>query len=136
MILRRYGTSYQSVDINFDSKALNEIAFRRDHERSVAVDELETEYERVASHELVAEAEGSVQDETEQTLLEQLAARLRALDSALGAAEVLVVENDQGNDWPKTRQRTSNVIVEGENRLHFHYAVAPPLRVSVRRRKA
>jgi hypothetical protein len=26
------------------------------------------------------------------------------------------------------------VIVEGENRLHFHYGVAPALRVSVRRR--
>ena len=29
---------------------------------------------------------------------------------------------------------TSNVVVEGENRLHFHYGVAPPIRVTVRRR--
>jgi hypothetical protein len=45
-----------------------------------------------------------------------------------------VVENDQGHDWPKTKQKTTNVIVEGENRLHFNYSVAPPLRISVRRR--
>ena len=39
MILRRYGTSYQSVDLNFDSKALNEVGFRRNHERSIAVED-------------------------------------------------------------------------------------------------
>lgn len=135
MILRRYGTSYHSVDLNFDSKALNEIAFRRDHAESIPTDELESGYEQVAAHELVAEAEGDVQDQTEQRLLEELAGRVRALDAALGAGEVLVVENEQGNDWPKTKQKTSNVIVHGENRLHFQYSVAPALRVTVRRKK-
>jgi hypothetical protein len=135
MILRRYGTSYQSVDLNFDSKALNEIAFRRDHEASIPSDEFEEVYATVARHDLDAEAEGDVQDQTEQLLLERLAARIRELDAGLGEAEVLVVENEAGNDWPKTRQRTTNVIVEGENRLRFHYTVAPPLRVSVRRRR-
>ena len=27
MILKRYGASYQSVDMNFDAKALNEVGF-------------------------------------------------------------------------------------------------------------
>jgi len=135
MIFRRYGTSYQSVDLNFDSRALSEVGFRRDREQSVETDDFESTYETVASHALDAEAEGDVQDHTEQVLLDELAGRIRELDSGLGASEVLVIENEQGNDWPKTRQRTSNVIVDGENRLRFHYTIAPPLRVAVRRRK-
>lgn len=135
MIFRRYGSAYQSVDTNFDSLALNEIAFRRNREESIPVDDLESGYEVVGSHDLVAEAEGDVQDHTEQELLKALEAKLAGLREGLGADHVVVVENDQGNDWPKTRQKTSNVIVEGENRLHFHYSVAPPLRVTVRRKK-
>ncbi len=90
----------------------------------------------MSTHELVAEADGNVQDETEQVLLDRLAAQIDELLTGLGEGDVLVVENEQGHDWPKTRQKTSNVIVDGENRLHFHYTVAPPLRISVRRRTA
>jgi hypothetical protein len=135
MIFRRYGLSYHSVDTNFDSLALNEIAFRRDREESISVDDFESGFETLASHDLVAEAEGDVQDHTEQVLLDRLKAQLQELGKDLGDSAVLVVENEQGNDWPKTRQKTSNVVVEGENRLHFHYSVAPPLRVTVRRRR-
>ena len=70
MILRGYGTSVQSVDPNFDSKAL---------------------------------------------------------ESGLGPGEVLVVENEQESDHPKTHTHT--VAVEGENRLHFRITVRPALRV-------
>jgi len=136
MIFRRYGTAYQSVDVNFDSLALNEIAFRRNREESIPADDLDTDYETLATHELVAEAEGDVQDETEAALLEQLEAKLDELHRALGEGEILVVENEQGHDWPKTKQKTSNVIVEGENRLHFQYGVAPPLRITIRRRRS
>ena len=135
MIYRRYGASYHSVDTNFDSLALNEIAFRRNREDSIAVDDLESGFEIVATHDLEAEAEGDVQDHTEQELLRELEAKLTALREQAGDQGVVVVENEQGNDWPKTRQKTSNVIVEGENRLHFHYSVGPPLRVTIRRRK-
>lgn len=134
MIFRRYGTSYQSVDTNFDSKALNEVGFRRSQEESIPADGFEDGYPVVASHELVAEAEGDEQDRTEAVLLEQLLAKLQELESALGEGEILVVENEQGHGWPKTKQTMSNVIVEGENRLHFHYTIAPPLHVTVRRR--
>ena len=134
MIFRRYGTAYQSVDPHFDSLALNEIGFRRNREESIPAEGFDEAFETLASHDLVTEAEGDVQDRTEALLLERLAARLQELQDALGSGEILVVENDQGHDWPKTRQTISNVLVEGENRLHFHYTMAPPLRITVRRR--
>lgn len=134
MIFRRYGTAYQSVDTNFDSLALNEIAFRRNREESIPAQDFDETFAVVAAHELVAEAEGDVQDQTEAVLLERLQQQLDELVSGAAHGEILVVENEQGHDWPKTKQRTSNVIVEGENRLHFHYTMAPPLRVTVRRR--
>ncbi len=133
MIFRKYGESYQSVETNFDSKALNEVSFRRDRVESFPADELESRYEQQSVHELVAEAEGGVQDETEQLLLERLEGQLRELESGLQAGDVLVVENEQGHDHPKTRQKISNVVEGGENRLRFHYTIAPPLRVSVHR---
>ena len=135
ILFRRYGSSYHSVDTNFDSLALNEIAFRRNREESIPVDDFESGFVTLSSHDLVAEAEGDVQDHTEQELLDRLEAQLQELGKDSGDAAVLVIENEQGNDWPKTRQKTSNVVVEGENRLHFHYSVAPPLRVTLRRRK-
>jgi hypothetical protein len=133
MIFRRYGNAYQSVELNFDSKALNEIGFRRDRVESIPAEELDA-FEKKATHELVAEAEGAVQDETEQLLLERLAEQLLAIDRNLGPGEILVVDNDQGNDWPKTKQKTTNVIVGGENKLHFAYTMGPPLRATVWRR--
>ena len=131
MIFRRYGTSFQSVDINFDSKALNEVGFRRNREDSIPADDFESKHPKLATHELVAEAEGDVQDHTEQVLLDRLQEQLEALRAGLGEGEFLVVENEQGHDYPKTKQQTSNVIVEGENKLHFNYTIAPPLRVAV-----
>jgi hypothetical protein len=133
MIFRRYGNAYHSVELNFDSKALNEIGFRRDRTESIATDDFES-FEKKATHELVAEADGSVQDETEQILLQRLAEQLLTIDRNLGPGEILVVDNDQGNDWPKTKQHTKNVVVGGENKLHFTYSMAPPLRATVWRR--
>jgi len=134
MIFRRYGNAYQSVDLNFDSLALNEIAFRRNRAQSIPVDEVDASFGTIATHELSAEAEGDVQDQTEAVLLRKLEVQIEELRAALGEAEILVVENEQGHDWPKTKQKTTNVIVDGENRLHFDYTLAPPLRISVRRR--
>lgn len=136
MIFKRYGTTLQSVVTNFDSKALNEIGFRRDRARSMTSEDFEAAFENVTTHELTAEAEGDVQDETEQLLLDRLEARLRELLDSVGEGEVLVVENADARDWPKTRQHTRNVVVAGENRLHFTYHMAPALRVGVYRRRA
>jgi len=133
MIFRRYGNTYHSVELNFDSKALNEIGFRRDQADSIAKDDFDS-FTKVGTHDLVAEAEGAVQDETERVLLDRLAEMVLALDRGLAAGEILVIDNEQGNDWPKTKQKTSNVIVQGENKLYFHYTMGPALRATVWRR--
>lgn len=135
MILKRYGTSYQSVDPNFDSKALNEVGFRRDQELTIPVAEFEAGWEHVATHELSSEADGHVQDHTEQLLLDRLEARLLELEEGLEAEQVLVFENGDGLDYPKTRQAIQNVVVEGESKLHFRYTISPALRMGVYRRK-
>jgi hypothetical protein len=134
MILKRYGTSFQSVEADFDSKALNEISFRRDRRFSVAAEDFERDYESVSVHELDARADGDVHDETEQKLLEDLLGQLEEIVEGAGEGELVVIESEQGKDWPKTRQEQKNVIVEGENRLHFHIRVEPPLRVGVYRK--
>jgi hypothetical protein len=135
MILRRYGSLYQSVNLNFDSKALNEIGFRRNHERSIAVEEFDRSYVLDGTHEFQEEAEGDVQDQTEQELLSRLQEQIEALLAGLADGEVLVAENEQGHDYPKTRQQIDNVIVAGENRRHFTYTIAPLLRMAVHRPK-
>jgi hypothetical protein len=135
MILRRYGTSVQSVDINFDSKALTEVGFRRNQERSEPADTFVVEWERVRGHEIAGEAEGTVQDAVEKSLLEDMEAELRRLDAELAPEEVILVESEQGADYPKTRTKTRTVVVDGENRLHFTTTVDPPLRVAVYRKR-
>lgn len=135
MIFKRYGTTYHSVDPDFDSKTLNEIGFRRDQERAITAAEIEADYERVAGHELVMDAEGPVQDHTEQLLLDRLEAKLLELEAGLGEDEILIFENGEGTDYPKTRQEITNVIEAGESRLHFTYTVWPALRVGVYRGK-
>jgi hypothetical protein len=131
MILRRYGTSFQSVETNFDSKAFTEIGFRRDHAYSVPTDEFLDGHERVSEHLLEAESEGDVQDEVESEMLRLLLAQLEKLHGDLAEDEFVVVESEQGQDYPKTRTRQKNVIVDGDNRLHFFSSVSPPLKVAV-----
>jgi len=129
MILRRYGSTMQSVELNFDSRALNEIGFRRDHAHAIPVEEFESAYVREELRELAIRDEGDVQDELEQVLLAHLEREIRAMEAALGEDEVLVVENQQGVDYPKTRH-TSRVVVRGvENRLVFTAWVEPPVKV-------
>ena len=131
MILRRYGTIIQSVETNFDSKAFTEIGFYRGQQFSSASDDFLASHEWVAEHALVAESEGDVQGEVESALLEDLLAQLRKLDADLGEREYLFVESEQGQDYPKTRTRQKNVVIDGENRLYFYASVDPPLRVAV-----
>ena len=137
MILKRYGNSVQSVDTNFDSKALTEIGFRRNRRWSIESDEFAAAYELIEVHELDATADGPVQDETEAVMLEDLEGKLDALPESLREGEVLLVESEQGRDYPKTRTEQKNVIVEGENRFYFYVRMAPPpLRVGRYRRSA
>jgi hypothetical protein len=132
MIFRRYGGSVQSVAIDFDSKALTEIRFRKDNEVSHDAEEV-ARWQRVRGHELDGKAEGWVQDEVEQKLLADLESQLRRIEKDLGPDELLVVESEPGTDYPKTVTQQKTVAVEGENKFHFTSTVRPPLRVGVYR---
>ncbi len=131
MILRRYGTTIQSVETNFDSKAFTEIGFRRDRIYSVPADDFLERHERMSEHHLEAESEGDVQDEVESAMLRKLLDQLEKIDGALAEDEFILIESEQGQDYPKTRTQQKNVIQEGENRLYFFSSVSPPLKVAV-----
>ena len=131
MILRRYGTTIQSVETNFDSKAFTEIGFRRDHAFSAPVDDFLARHERISGHLLEAESEGSVQDEVESAMLQRLLDQLLSLDGELAEDEFVFVESEPGRDYPRTRTQQKNVVVDGENRLYFYSSVSPPLKVAV-----
>ena len=130
MIFKRYGTSYQSVDMNFDAKALNEVGFRRNRERTIPVDRFDEEYSPIETVALTAEAEGYVQNETEQLLLDRLQAKMEELVVHLPEGGVLIVENESGHDYPKMRQQMKTVVEKGENRLYFKYSMEPALRLA------
>lgn len=136
MILKLYGTSYHSVDPNFNSRALTEIAFRRNRAFSIPVEDFEASYEQVVERALTAETEGEVHDHAEAELLAKLEEELESLLSGLGEGEVLVVESREGEDHPKTRDKKKNVVVDAENRLYFYWWVDPPLRMGVYRKKS
>lgn len=136
MILCRYGDTVDSVETNFDSKALTEIGFRRNDRLSFQADEFLATHRAVAEHLLIAEAEGDVHDEVESIMLGDLLDQLSRLEEGVSEDEVLFVASEKGKDYPKTRTRQTNVIVEGENRLYFHTSIDPPLRVEVMRRSA
>ena len=130
MIFRRYGGAVQSVDVDFDSKALTEIRFRKNNEVAHAAEDV-AKWRRLRGHELEGKAEGWVQDHVEQQLLDDLEAQLRAIEAALGPGELVVIESEPGTDYPKTVTQQKTVNVEGENKFHFTSTLRPPLRLGV-----
>ena len=135
MILKQYGTSFQSVETNFNPRALTEIAFRRDRVFTIPNDEFEATYEKVDERACASEAEGAVHDQAEGDLLDALEECVKAAVAALGEGEVLVVESREGEDHPKTRDKKKNIVVDGENRLYFYWRIEPPLRLGRYRKK-
>ncbi len=133
MLLRRQGSRIQQVETHFDPRALTEITFRPAGGFSEDAESFDARMEPGEIHLLDATAHGAVQAEAEQALLDLLEARLREVLEGLGPSEVLVIESHPGVDWPKTRERRKDVIIDGENRFHFHWWVEPPLRVVVYR---
>ena len=71
----------------------------------------------------------------ERDLLRDLEGQVRKLEGELGPDEVLVVESEQGTDYPKTRTQTRTIGVDGENHLRFTTTVHPPLRVGIYRKR-
>lgn len=136
MLLRRYGNALHSVEPNFDSNALTEISFRRDRVFSIPDSEFGSDYEKVRDEELSPESEGMVQSEAETELLTRLESGLRAIEQGIGEGELILIESEQGTDYPKVRDRKQGIVVEGENKLVFYWRVEPPLRVGIYRRRA
>lgn len=130
MILRRYGNAYHSVEPNFNPTAINEIGFMRDRAFSVPAADFDARYEALEEGELGAEADAEVQRHAERDLLRNLEHALAQWVARLEPGQVLVVHNGR-DDWPKTRERREAVIVEGENRFHFHWWVDPLLKVGI-----
>jgi hypothetical protein len=135
MILRKYGKAYHSVTPNFDSRAMNEIGFQKSGEEPLETPDFEAAYERVTGHELVAVSDGVVQDQVEKEMLESLRRQLLELEQGLDGDSVVVIESEQGKDYPKTREKTIGEVVGNENKLRFHRYVDPPLRVAVYRKR-
>lgn len=132
MILRRYGSKLQSVEPDFDPRAMSEVGFRRDRQVAYDEEEFAAAHEKLEERELTATAEGPVQDEAEEALLEDLRRQLDEILAELGEDEVVVVENTT-DDYPKTRDRKQDRVVEGKNRLYFHWRIEPPLRLGIYR---
>ena len=134
MILRRMGSRLQSVTPDFDARAMTEISFRPDGALTLQADEFAAEYALEDTRELTATSEGDVKNEVEQATLDDLRAQLAELEKNAGDA-VCVIESQAGVDYPKTTDRTDNLVVAGENRLYFKYRIEPPLRIGVYRKK-
>ncbi len=154
-LLRRLGSRLTPVAPHFDARALTEIAFRpaggtsgdatgHAHDDGAGAgggapmgdaEAFLARRERVREHLLEAEADGPVQGEAEALLLERLEAAIGGVLAKLGPGEVALIESAPGTDWPKTRERRKDVIIDGENRFHFHWRVEPPLRVGIWRER-
>lgn len=135
MILKRYGTALHSVELNFDANALTEIGFRRDREHSVPVEEFRDAWTQVEEYALDGAEEGWVQTEVEKKMLDHLVADIEEILAGMEAGEVLLVESEQGIDYPKARGSHKVVVEGGENRKFFRSWVEPPLRMGRYRKK-
>ena len=102
----------------------------RDRAFSVLAADFDARYEALEEGELGAEADAEVQRHAERDLLRNLEHALAQWVARLEPGQVLVVHNGR-DDWPKTRERREAVIVEGENRFHFHWWVDPLLKVGI-----
>lgn len=131
MILKRYGSKLHSVTPHFDARAMNEIGFQRSHELTLEAAEFASRYQRIAEHALTAHAEGLVQMDAEIHVLNALRAQLDAILEHHNGTHVLLVENEQGRDYPKLHEKITTIVIEGENKLHFHRTVDPPLRIGI-----
>jgi len=116
-----------------NSRAFTEIGFLKDGKFSISVDELAANYEKLEERSFSARTAGPCQEQAEAELLDALRDAVLEAVAALRDGEVLVVENRDRDDRPKTKDVKKNVVVNGENRLEFFWRVEPPLRLGVYR---
>lgn len=132
MIFRRYGNSVVSITPNFDARAITEISFTRSGEEAITADEFEDRFRRSDGRELTAHAEGEIQSEAKNQVLDDVQRQLEALDrETTSAGAVLLIENRPGHDPAKTRGLQTTKVVGVTNRLHFEYSIDPPLKVGI-----
>lgn len=135
MILRRYGTSVHSVELNFNPAAMTEIGFRRDQEFTLPVDDFTSDWEKVEERSFAPTAEGRVQIETDRALLAELESGIRTMEETLEPGEVLYLENEHGTDYPKVSDTQKDIVEDHENVIHFSARVHPPLRMGRYRKR-
>ena len=130
MIIRRYGTKFHSVSLDFDPAAMTEVGFRRDGEQEWDAEEFLAEYEMVREEEIIAEFTDAVQEAAERLMLDGLAEKVNAVHDALEEGQFLSVESKTGVDYPRTRYDRPTT---GDKA--FTYTLDQPLRMGIWQKK-
>jgi len=126
MIIRRYGTRYHSVTLDFDPAAMTEVGFRRDNEQQWTVADFEDQYELVREEELIADATDTVQEQAERKMLVALKGLFDPVHDSLDEGQLLSIQSERGVDYPRTRYDRST---KGEQ--DFTYTLDRPLRLGI-----
>jgi hypothetical protein len=130
MIIRRYGTKFHSVSLDFDPAAMTEVGFRRDGKQEWDAEEFLAEYEMVREEEIIAEFTDAVQEAAERMMLDGLAEKVNAVHDALEEGQYLSVESKTGVDYPRTRYHRPTT---GDKA--FSYTLDRPLRMGIWQKK-
>ena len=131
MIIRRYGSRFHSVSLDFDPAAMTEVGFRRDGKQEWDAEEFLAGYQMVKEEEVITESTNAVQEAAERTMLEALEEKVLAIHDSLTDGQFLSVESKTGVDHPRTRYgRTTTGDRE------FTYTLDRPLRLGIWEQKA
>jgi hypothetical protein len=130
MIIRRYGSRFHSVSLDFDPAAMTEVGFRRDGEREWDVEEFLAVYQKVRDVEIIAEASDPVQEKAERQMLANLESSFNEVHDALEEGQYLGIESKVGVDYPRTRYDRPTT---GER--EFTYTLDRPLKLGVWEKK-
>jgi hypothetical protein len=126
MIIRRYGTRFHTVSLNFDPAAMTEVGFRRVGGREWDAEEFLAEYEIIREEALMAEGTDVVQEAAERIMLNNLKENVNALVEGLEEGQLLSIESKTGVDYPRTRYDRPT---KGDR--EFTYTLDKPLRVGI-----
>ena len=126
MIIRRYGTRFHSVSLDFDPAAMTEVGFRRDGAQEWDAEEFLAEYEMLRVEDLMAEGTDVVQEAAERIMLDNLREMVNQLVDGLEEGQFLSVESRTGVDYPRTRYDRPT---KGDR--EFTYTLDKPLRVGI-----
>jgi len=126
MIIRRYGTRFHSVAMDFDPAAMTEVGFRRDGEQDWVAEEFLAAYELTREVEIMAESSDPIQEAAERVMLENLARKVKDQEADLEEGQLLSVESKTGVDYPRTRYDRPTT---GDR--EFTYTLDKPLRMGI-----